>query len=101
MEFKNEAIVKILTELADVMELLGESPFRVRAFRTASRTIEGLSVSVVEKIQKDEPMRGIGEGVIRRTCAINDHSGPRAGLGALALGSEHSSGPNKHKNRRK
>lgn len=66
MEFKNEAIVKILTELADVMELLGESPFRVRAFRTASRTIEGLSVPVVEKIEKEEPMRGIGDGVIRR-----------------------------------
>ena len=63
---KNEAIVRTLTELADVMELLGESPFRVRAFRTASRTIEGLSGPVVEKLEKEEPMRGIGDGVIRR-----------------------------------
>jgi len=64
----NETVSKVLTELADVLELSGESPFRVRAFRNAARAIEGLGEPVAPRLKDGtlDEVRGIGEGVMRR-----------------------------------
>jgi len=64
----NVAIARALEELADLKELLGEATFKVRAFRTAARAIEGESQSVAElaRAGKLGDVRGVGEGVARR-----------------------------------
>ena len=64
----NETIARTFLELADVLELTGEVPFKVRAFRTAARAIEGLGESVAEKVASDtlQKIPGVGDGMVRR-----------------------------------
>lgn len=64
----NLAIAQALTDLADLHELGGTVPFKVRAFRSAARAIEGFGGSVADLAKKDElsEVRGVGEGVARR-----------------------------------
>jgi DNA polymerase (family X) len=42
----NAVIALLFTELADLLEVQGENPFRVRAYRTAARTIESCAESL-------------------------------------------------------
>lgn len=64
----NVAIARALVDLADLHELGGAVPFKVRAFRSAARAIEGFGGSIAELAKKDElgGVRGVGEGVARR-----------------------------------
>lgn len=64
----NDTMVRVLMELADILELVGQEPFRVRAFRTAARAIEGMGEPALPKLKDGsiDKVRGIGEGVIRR-----------------------------------
>ena len=64
----NVAIARALVDLADLHELGGTLPFKVRAFRSAARAIEGFGGSVAELARKDAlaEVRGVGEGVARR-----------------------------------
>lgn len=61
-------MARVFQELADVLELSGESPFRVRAFRTAARSIEALGQPVASRLQDGTlgDLPGIGEGVLHR-----------------------------------
>ena len=64
----NDAIARTFLELADVLELLGEVPFKVRAFRAAARAIEGMGEPIAPKVKAGTlgKVAGIGEGVVRR-----------------------------------
>ncbi len=64
----NETIARTFLELADVLELLGEVPFKVRAFRTAARAIEGMGEPIAAKVKAGTlgKTHGIGDGVVRR-----------------------------------
>lgn len=64
----NVSIARALVDLADLLELGGTLPFKVRAFRSAARAIEGFGGSVVELANKGElsSVRGVGDGVARR-----------------------------------
>lgn len=59
---KNQEIAKIFNEIADLLEIKGENPFRIRAYRRAAQNIEGMPKSV-EDISKDELLKipGIGQ----------------------------------------
>lgn len=58
---KNQEIAKIFSEIADLLEIKGENPFRIRAYRRAAQNIEGLPKSV-EEMAKEEILKipGIG-----------------------------------------
>ncbi len=64
----NDGIAKTFQELADVLELLGELPFKVRAFRTAARSIEGMGEPIAPQVKDDTlgKVPGIGDGIVRR-----------------------------------
>jgi DNA polymerase (family X) len=64
----NETIVRTFLELADVLELTGEVQFKVRAFRTAARAIEGFAEPIAEKVKAGTlgKLPGVGDGMIRR-----------------------------------
>ncbi len=65
---ENAAIARALEDLADLQELSGTAPFKVRAFRSVAHTIEGL-VQGVDDLMRDgklEEIPGVGEGVARR-----------------------------------
>lgn len=59
---KNQDIVRIFNDIADLLEIKGENPFRIRAYRRAALNIESLTKDVAG-ISKDELMKvpGIGQ----------------------------------------
>jgi DNA polymerase (family 10) len=59
---KNREISRIFNEIADMLEIKGENPFRIRAYRRAAMNIEGISKDITE-ISKDELIKipGIGQ----------------------------------------
>ncbi len=61
----NKEIAQILEEIAEMMELKGENPFKIRAYYNGARIVEGLSQDIAQ-IAKEEKLRdikGIGEGL--------------------------------------
>jgi len=65
---KNKEIANIFDELGDMVEFLGENPFRARAYKRAAQIIYGLSEDV-EKLYKTgklSEIKGIGEGIIQK-----------------------------------
>ena len=59
---KNQEIAKIFNEIAELLEIKGDNPFRIRAYQRAAMNIEGLSTSV-ETITHEELLKvpGIGQ----------------------------------------
>ncbi len=59
----NEAIADMFETIADVLELQGDIPYRIRAYRNAARTIRDLPqpVEEVAKAGKLEELPGIGK----------------------------------------
>ncbi len=59
---KNQEIARAFSEIADLLELKGENPFRIRAYRKAAQNIESLSREI-EKLSEDEltAIPGIGK----------------------------------------
>lgn len=59
---KNQEIARIFSEMADILEIRGDNPFKIRAYRRASLNIEGLPKGV--DLLAPEELReipGIGE----------------------------------------
>lgn len=64
MPIHNSDIAEIFNETADLLEIQGENPFRIRAYRNAARTVQSLSKSVAELISEDGDLtkyQGIGK----------------------------------------
>jgi DNA polymerase (family 10) len=59
---KNQEIAKIFNDIADLLEIQGENPFRIRAYRRAALNIESFAKNVTET-PRDELMKipGIGQ----------------------------------------
>ena len=64
MPVHNAEIAAAFDHLADLLEIEGANPFRVRAYRTAARTIADLPRSIADMLAKGEDLTdlaGIGE----------------------------------------
>jgi len=61
----NLEVAKILNQIADLMEIKGESKFKVGAYRRATRTIEELPENINDVYLKDklEEIPGVGESI--------------------------------------
>ncbi len=57
----NQEIAKIFNEIADLLEIKGDNPFRIRAYRRAALNIESLPKKI-EDLSKDELRRVPGIG---------------------------------------
>ena len=69
MGVQNIEIAAMLTQLADLLEIEGENPFRVRAYRNAARLVETLPRNVADMIAAGEDLSelpGIGEALARK-----------------------------------
>lgn len=62
---KNLQLAVVLTEIGDMLELLGENPFRIRAYRRASRSIELLpeSIETIWREGRLDEVEGVGKGI--------------------------------------
>jgi DNA polymerase (family X) len=64
MPIHNTDITEIFNRIADLLDLSGANPFRIRAYRNAARTIASLSRSAVDMVKKNEDLTslpGIGK----------------------------------------
>ena len=69
MRIHNAAISAIFNQLADLLEIKGENPFRIRAYRAAGRTINGLSQDITEMLSQGQDLSklpGIGKDLAHK-----------------------------------
>jgi len=59
---KNQDVAKIFREIADILEIKGENPFRIRAYQRAARNIEATSedIELLVKENRLEEIPGVG-----------------------------------------
>jgi DNA polymerase (family 10) len=58
---RNQEIAKIFSEIGDILEIKGDNPFRIRAYRRAAQNIDGLAKDVADMSLEDlRKVPGIG-----------------------------------------
>ncbi len=70
---QNRQIAALFYELADLLEIQGENPFKVRAYRNAARMIEGLGESIADMVDRGEDLTklpSIGEELSEKIIEI-------------------------------
>jgi DNA polymerase (family X) len=63
----NKTIATLLNETADLLQISGEDPFRIRSYRGAAESLESLSYpveSIIEDPKKVLEIPGIGKGML-------------------------------------
>lgn len=65
---ENQRIARIFEEIADLLEIKGENPFRIRAYRKAALSIDLLAEDVVNLIEERrlEKVPGIGKDLAQK-----------------------------------
>jgi DNA polymerase (family 10) len=73
MPVQNAEIATMFDQAADLLEIKGDNPFRVRAYRRAARTIEGLPQNVRSMLAKEADLSelpGIGKDLAGKIAGI-------------------------------
>lgn len=73
MKLSNNEIAELFTRLADLLEIDGANPFRVRAYRNASRTIKSLARNLSDLVDEAFNLRdlqGIGKEIATKIQEI-------------------------------
>lgn len=73
---KNTDIANIFDRLADLLELEGENPFRVRAYRNAAATVENLPQTLEEMVKNGDDLTqlpAIGNDLAQKINDIVNH----------------------------
>lgn len=65
-------IVAILNEIAELLELIGENPFKVRAYYNAARTLEGQTEEVADLVKSGKlgELPGFGEALTEKITTL-------------------------------
>lgn len=73
---ENAGVARLLTETADLMEIAGEDPFRIRSYRNAATAVEGSPERVLDLLnspdKKVTDIPGIGKGMAAIFAEIAD-----------------------------
>jgi len=69
---KNSDIAKVFQDIADLLELKGENPFKIRAYQRVVRSIEHLPVEVEQLVKEDrlKEIPGAGEAIIKKITEL-------------------------------
>ena len=72
---ENRDIARMFERVADLLEIQGANPFRIRAYRTASLTIEGIATPLASLIGQDDgkalqKLPGIGKDLAGKIVTI-------------------------------
>jgi DNA polymerase (family 10) len=72
MLVKNAEIAKVFEDIADLLELKGENPFKIRAYQRAIRSIEQLSVELGQLVAEDNlrGIPGVGEAIAKKITEL-------------------------------
>ncbi|MFC1850589.1 DNA polymerase/3'-5' exonuclease PolX [candidate division CSSED10-310 bacterium] len=69
MVVQNSDISEVFEQIADLMEIKGDNPFKIRAYRNAARTIGGMPHSVADMVTQGEDLStitGIGKALAQK-----------------------------------
>ena len=69
----NADIAAIFEEMADLLEIRNENPFRIRAYRNAARQVEGMGVALADMVANGEDLTelpGIGDDLAAKIQEI-------------------------------
>ena len=75
MSETSASVGAILEHIAQLLELKGENPFKIRAYTNAARALESLS-EPIEKIVAEERLgqiEGIGKAITEKVKTNRDH----------------------------
>ncbi len=70
---KNTAIAKVFQDMADLLELKGENPFKIRAYQRAARAIEHLPKEIEIMLEEGEDLQtipGVGEAIAKKSIEL-------------------------------
>jgi DNA polymerase (family X) len=92
----NETLARVLHDVADALEIKGESFFRVRSYRLSAESIASHGDSVADMIRNGDDLRslqGVGEGIASKlrelvetgTCAYHQELLDEVPRGVLDL----------------
>ncbi len=73
MSIHNADIAAIFEEIADLLEIQGENPFRIRAYRNAARQMEAMGTPATDLVARGEDLTelpGIGEDLAAKIAEI-------------------------------
>lgn len=69
---ENQDIAQVFRQIATILELKGDNPFRIRAYKRAAQNIEGLSENLKNLVDKDslQDIAGIGKDLAEKIKEI-------------------------------
>ena len=69
---KNSEIARVFQDIADLLELKGENPFKIRAYQKVVRSIEHLPVDVEQLVREDKlkEVPGVGEAITKKITEL-------------------------------
>ena len=67
-----KAVAQVLEQIAEFLELKGENPFRIRAFRTAARAVNGFPADLRNGLEDGSlaATRGVGPATLQIVSEI-------------------------------
>ena len=81
MPVHNADIAAMFDEIADLLDIQGENPFRIRAYRNAARTVQGLGRELRDMVEAEEDLKkipGIGEDLAAKILEAIETGGLQA-----------------------
>ena len=69
MPIHNADIASVFGEIADLLDISGDNPFRIRAYRNAARTVLDLSRELQQMVEQGEDVTalpGIGKDLAKK-----------------------------------
>lgn len=73
MPVHNADIAAIFEEIAELLEIRNENPFRIRAYRNAARQVEGMGVALADRVARGDDLTelpGIGDDLAAKIKEI-------------------------------
>ena len=70
---KNSAIAKVFQDIADLLEIKGEIPFKIRAYQRAARAIDHLPMEIEQMVKEGGDLKdipGVGEAIAKKTMEL-------------------------------
>jgi DNA polymerase (family 10) len=81
MPIHNADIAAMFDEIADLLDIQGDNPFRIRAYRNAARTVQGLGNELRDMLGRDEDLTkipGIGADLAAKIVEAVETGGMEA-----------------------
>src|SRR6058998_185531 len=65
-------VAEVLVNIATLLELKGENPFKTRAYHNAARALEGMSEALDKVIGEERlaEVKGIGDSIAKKICEL-------------------------------